>query len=83
MIHLSTGYSIDEITEILNSLGYVIKEKISDQDDSVDLKIFPGMKISSTFLPAKRPGEISLSIQTQFSDSFKKEVRNIHKNLSC
>ena len=80
LLHSLTGYSINEITEILNSLGYIVKDKISNSDNSVDLKIFPGMKISSTFSPARRSGEISLSLQAQFSDSFKKEIRNIHKN---
>ena len=42
-IHRKTGYSPDDITNILKSLGDVVKDKVSD-GDNVEIKLFPGLK---------------------------------------
>lgn len=84
-IHRKTGYSPDDITSILKSLGDVVKDKVSDEGN-VEIKLFPGLKVTSRLIKpndSKSNLNISkigfiLSIKASFSDHFKKEVRAIH-----
>ena len=86
-IHDRTGCSNDEISKILNSLGNVVKDKFSDSDDYVEIKLFPGLKVTSKYIPpeqSKSNLDISdvdfvLSLNASFSDRFRNEVRNLHK----
>lgn len=73
--------------KILNSLGNVVKDKFSDSDDYVEIKLFPGLKVTSKYIPpeqSKSNLDISnvdfvLSLNASFSDRFRNEVRNLHK----
>ena len=86
-IHRKTGYSPDDITNILKSLGDVVKDKVSD-GDNVEIKLFPGLKETSKLIQpndSKSNLDISkigffLSIKASFSDHFKKEVRTMRNN---
>ena len=88
-IHNVTGCSIDEIAKILNSLGNVVKDKFGDSDDYVEIKLFPGLKVTSRYIPpeqSKSNLDISnldfiLSLNATFSDRFRKEIREKHKNV--
>ena len=88
-IHNVTGCSIDEIAKVLNSLGNVVKDKFSDSDDYVEIKLFPGLKVTSRYIPpeqSKSNLDISnldfvLSLNATFSDRFRKEIREKHKNM--
>ena len=89
-IHNVTGCSIDEIAKVLNSLGNVVKDKFSDSDDYVEIKLFPGLKVTSRYIPpeqSKSNLDISnldfiLSLNATFSDRFRKEIREKHKNAN-
>lgn len=89
-IHNRTGCSPNEIAKVLNSLGDFVKEKFSDKDDYVEIKLFPGLKVTSKYITpeqSKSNLDISglhfvLSLSAAFSDYFKKEIRNMHsKNI--
>ena len=65
----------------------MVKDKFSDSDDYVEIKLFPGLKVTSKYIPpeqSKSNLDISnvdfvLSLNALFSDRFRKEVRNLHK----
>ena len=88
-IHKDTGCSTYEISKVLNSLGNVVKDKFSDSDDYVEIKLFPGLKVTSRYIPpeqSKSNLDISnldfiLSLNATFSDRFRKEIREKHKNV--
>ena len=74
-----TGCSIDEISKVLNSLGNVVKDKFSDSDDYVEIKLFPGLKVTSRFIPSEQTvskrlnidSEESLFLTASFTDDFR------------
>lgn len=84
-IHRKTGCSPNSITDILKSLGDVVKDKISD-GDNVEIKLFPGLKVTSKLIKPNESKsnlgiskkEFVLSIKASFSDHFKKEVRTMY-----
>ena len=83
-----TGCSIDEIAKVLNSLGNVVKDKFSDSDDYVEIKLFPGLKVTSRYIPLEQSksnlnlkNNSILSITSVFTDDFRKKVRELHNNL--
>lgn len=71
---------------ILNSLGDVIKEKFSDKENFVEIKIFPGLKVSSRYIPLDQSrsnlhinnAANVLSISSTFTDNFRKKIRDLH-----
>lgn len=84
-IHNRTGRSLIDILCILNSLGDVVKDKFSDGDEYVELKIFPGLKVTSRFIPREQSKsnlnlthDYILSISSIFTDDFRKKVREMH-----
>ena len=87
-IHKDTGCSIYEISKVLNSLGNVVKDKFSDSDDYVEIKIFPGLKVTSKYIPSEQTvskrlnidSEESLFLSAYFTDDFRKKVRKQHKD---
>ena len=87
-IHKDTGCSIYEISKVLNSLGNVVKDKFSDSDDYVEIKIFPGLKVTSKYIPSEQTvskrlnidSEESLFLSAYFTDDFRKKVRQQHKD---
>ena len=74
---------------MLNSLGDVVKDKFSDSDNYVELKIFPGLKVTSRYIPPEQSKsnldtsnlDFILSLNATFSDRFRKEIREKHKNV--
>lgn len=88
-IHNRTGYSTDDVTRILNSLNDVVRDKFSDADDYVEIKIFPGLKITSQYvLPEQSRSNLNianmnyiLSLKAAFSDYFRKEIRTLHDHM--
>lgn len=72
----------------MNALGNVVKDTFSDSDDYVEIKLFPGLKIASKYIPpeqSKSNLDISgldfvLSLSATFSDYFKKEIRYLHNS---
>lgn len=87
-IHTRTGCNYNDITKILNSLGEVVKNKIGNSSGFTEIKLFPGLKISSEFLPEKQYNSnlgiinISsiLSLKAEFSKNFKRDIKEIHKS---
>lgn len=86
-IHVRTGCSYNDITKILNSLGEVIKNKVGTRNGYTEIKLFPGLKIISEFLPEKQYnsnlGIVNitsiLKLKAEFSKNFKQEIKEIHK----
>ena len=87
-IHNRTGFSSNDISKIINSLGDVVKDKFSDKDNNVEIKLFPGLKVTSRYIPpdqSKSNLDISkldfvLSLNAIFSDYFRKEIRMLHRS---
>lgn len=87
-LHIKTGCNYDDITKILNSLGDVIKSKIGNSNGLTEIKLFPGLKVISEFLPQKYYNSnlgisnISsvLKLKTEFSKNFKQDIKEIHKS---
>lgn len=85
-IHKQTGYSVNDIARILHALENVVKEKCSDSDEYVEIKLFSGLKVTAKYiLPehSKSNLDISgldfiLSLNASFSDHFKKDIRYLH-----
>lgn len=90
IIHIisnATGCSIRDVTNILNSLGNVVKDKFSDTDNYVEIKIFPGLKLASKYIPLNQSGsnladyiksDHTLYLTANFSRRFKDSVKNLH-----
>lgn len=87
-IHKDTGCSIYDITKILNSLGSVVKDKVSDSNNYVEIKLFPGLKVTSRFIPSEQSvskrlninSKYSMFLNAYFTDDFKKQIRRRIKN---
>ncbi len=88
-INLKTGCSLTDIYKITNALGDVVKDKFSDKDNYVELKLFPGLKVTSRYIPSEQSVSKRLSISSNYSifmsavftDDFRKKVRELHNNL--
>ncbi len=88
IVSKNTGCSMQDTAKILNALCGVVKEKISDENDFVELKLFPGLKITSRYVPSDqsksnlsgyiKSGEM-LFLSAEFSRRFKEAVRKQHK----
>ena len=85
-IHNVTGCSIDEISKVLNSLGNVVKDKFSDSDDCVEIKLFPGLKVTSRYIPPEQfTSNLGISnlnsiliLNAEFSKNFKNKIKEQH-----
>ena len=88
-IHNRTGCSTNDVSRILNSLGDVVKDKFSDKDDYVEIKLFSGLKVTSRYIPPEQPKsnldisklDFILSLNATFSDYFRKEIRTLHSSV--
>ena len=88
-INLKTGCSLIDIYKITNALGDVVKDKFSDKNDYVELKLFPGLKVTSRYIPSEQSVSKRLNINSNYSifmsavftDDFRKKVRELHNNL--
>lgn len=85
-IHIDTGYSIREISGILTSLRNVVQDKLSDRDIDSEIKIFPGLKVTSKYIPSEQSNlnlcnngtihsDYLLYLNGEFSNRFKNEVK--------
>lgn len=85
-INLKTGCSLNDIHKITNALGDVVKDKFSDSDNYVELKIFPGLKVTSRYIPSEQSVTKHLNIDSKYSifmsavftDDFRRKVRQLH-----
>ena len=68
----------------------MVKEKFSDSDDYVEIKLFPGLKITSKFIPSEQSGsnlfnsghiysKTLLNLSANFSKDFKNKIHELHK----
>ena len=81
-----TGCSTDEISKVLNSLGNVVKDKFSDSDDYVEIKLFPGLKVTSRYIPPEQfTSNLGISnmdsvlmLNAEFSKNFKNKIKEQH-----
>ncbi len=90
-IHRNTGCSIRDIHNILDALRNVVKDKFSDENSNVEIKIFPGLKVTSQYIPLEQSklnlcnnGTITsdylLYLNGQFSNRFKNEIKEQHNS---
>lgn len=64
----------------------MVKDKFSDKDEYVEIKLFPGLKVTSRYIPPEESKsnldisklEYVLSLNAIFSDYFRKEIRTLH-----
>lgn len=85
-INLRTGCSLKDICKIINTLGDVVKDKFSDSDNFVELKLFPGLKVTSRYIPSEQSvtnrlntnSDYSIFMSSVFTDDFRKKVRYLH-----
>lgn len=86
-INLRTGCSLNDICKIINTLGDVVKDKFSDSDNFVELKLFPGLKVTSRYIPSEQSvtnrlntnSDYSIFMSSVFTDDFRKKVRSLRK----
>ena len=88
-IQNDTGCSARDIGRILSSLRDLVKDKLSDSEDS-ELKIFPGLKVTSRYIPTEQSNlnfcnngtinsDFLLYLNGEFSHRFKEEIKQLHK----
>ena len=86
-IHNDTGCSIRNVTNVLTSLRNVVKDKLGDLDAEVEVKLFPGLSVTSKRIPLEQTKHKSvnenvadstylLSVRGKISDRFKREIKN-------
>ena len=70
----------------MNSLGNVLKDKFSDSDDYVEIKLFPGLKVTSRYIPPEQfTSNLGISnmdsvlmLNAEFSKNFKNKIKEQH-----
>ena len=70
----------------MNSLGNVVKDKFSDSDDYVEIKLFPGLKVTSRYIPPEQfTSNLGISnmdsvlmLNAEFSKNFKNKIKEQH-----
>lgn len=71
-------------------MGNVIKEKFSNVDDYVEIKLFPGLKVTSKYVSSSNSVSKRLNVKSDYSifmsaiftDDFRKKVRELHKKCT-
>ena len=66
----------------------MVKDKFSDSNNYVEIKLFPGLKVTSRFIPSEQTvskrlnidSEESLFLTASFTDDFRKKIRQQHKD---
>lgn len=75
------------ITNVLNSLRNVVKDKLGDMDCDVEIKLFPGLSVTSKCIPLEQTNikpvnnnatdsAYLLCVGSKISDRFKREIKN-------
>lgn len=88
-IQNDTGCSARDISRILSSLRDLVKDKFSDSEGG-ELKIFPGLKVTSRYIPTEQSNlnfcnngtinsDFLLYLDGEFSHRFKEEIKQLHK----
>ena len=70
----------------------MVKDKFSDKDKYVEIKLFPGLKVTSRYIPLEQSSlnlcnngmitsDYLLYLDGEFSNRFKNEIKEQHKNV--
>ena len=70
----------------------MVKDKFSDKDKYVEIKLFPGLKVTSRYIPLEQSSlnlcnngmitsDYLLYLDGEFSNRFKNEMKEKHKNV--
>ena len=70
----------------------MVKDKFSDKDKYVEIKLFPGLKVTSRYIPLEQSNlnlcnngmitsDYLLYLDGEFSNRFKNEIKEQHKNV--
>lgn len=70
----------------------MVKDKFSDKDKYVEIKLFPGLKVTSRYIPLEQSSlnlcnngmitsDYLLYLDGEFSNRFKNEIKEKHKNV--
>ena len=70
----------------------MVKDKFSDKDKYVEIKLFPGLKVTSRYIPLEQSSlnlcnngmitsDYLLYLDGEFSNRFKNENKEKHKNV--
>ena len=70
----------------MNSLGNVVKDKFSDCENDVEIKLFPGLKVTSKHIPPEQfHSNLGISnmksiliLNAEFSKHFKQKIKHKH-----
>lgn len=68
----------------------MVKDKFSDKDKYVEIKLFPGLKVTSRYIPLEQSSlnlcnngmitsDYLLYLDGEFSNRFKNEIKEQHK----
>lgn len=88
IVSRDTGCSMQDTAKILNALCGVVKDKFSDENDFVEMKLFPGLKITSRYVPSDQSksnlsdyikSSDMLFLSAEFSRRFKESIRKQHE----
>ena len=69
----------------------MVKDKFSDKDKYVEIKLFPGLKVTSRYIPLEQSSlnlcnngmitsDYLLYLDGEFSNRFKNEIKEQHKD---
>lgn len=80
-----TGYSINEVSRVINSMSKVVREKLA-VSNNMEIQLFPGLKLNSRYIPTNESvskrlnikSDYSLFLSANFTDDFKRKVRILH-----
>lgn len=69
----------------------MVKDKFSDSNNYVEIKLFPGLKVTSRYIPPEqsksnlcnkiRKLDYVLNLSSNFTDDFRKKVRELHNQI--
>ena len=71
----------------------MVKDKFSDKDKYVEIKLFPGLKVTSRYIPLEQSSlnlcnngmitsDYLLYLDGEFSNRFKNEIKEKNKNIN-
>ena len=71
----------------------MVEDKFSDKDKYVEIKLFPGLKVTSRYIPLEQSSlnlcnngmitsDYLLYLDGEFSNRFKNEIKEKHKNIN-
>lgn len=83
-ISQDSGYSRDDVSQMLDSLGNVIKDKLSDDYDEIHMSIKPGLCIDANYITVednqkyKTDLDYILKIKCSLSKRTKMDIKHLH-----